>query len=112
VPAEGAPEPLRELEATVCWMHGRPLRAGARYRLKHTTRSVPAKIDAVEGKLDVHTLREESAPEGLGLNELGRVRLRLGQPIFPDPYARNRVTGSFILIDESSNETVGAGMVS
>jgi sulfate adenylyltransferase large subunit len=112
VPVDDAPEPLRELEATVCWMGDRPLVAGSRYRLKHTTRSVPAKIDAVEGKLDVHTLGEEPAPEGLALNDLGRVRLRLGHPIFADPYELNRATGSFILIDESSNETVGAGMVS
>ncbi len=112
VPVDDAPEPLRELQATVCWMGDRPLLAGSRYRLKHTTRSVPAKIDAVEGKLDVHTLGEEPAPEGLSLNDLGRVRLRLGQPIFADPYELNRVTGSFILVDESSNETVGAGMVS
>jgi len=112
VPVDDAPEPLRELEATVCWMGDRPLVAGSRYRLKHTTRSVPAKIDAVEGKLDVHTLGEEPAPEGLALNDLGRVRLRLGQSIFADPYELNRVTGSFILVDESSNETVGAGMVS
>jgi sulfate adenylyltransferase subunit 1 (EFTu-like GTPase family) len=112
VPAEGGPEALRELEATICWMGDRPLVAGARYRLKHTTRSVPAKVDVVEGKLDVHSLTEQPAPEGLGLNDLGRVRLRLGQPVFADAYERNRVTGSFILIDESSNETVGAGMVS
>ena len=111
VAAERAPEPVRELEATVCWMHERPLQAGARYRLKHTTRSVPAKVHAVEGKLDVHTLGEGPAPEGLWLNDLGRVRLRLGQPIFADPYECNRVTGSFILVDESSNETVGAGMI-
>jgi sulfate adenylyltransferase large subunit len=111
VAAGDAPEPCRELEATICWMGDRPLTAGGRYRVKHTTRSVPAKVDAVEGKLDVHTLGEVPAPDGLELNELGRVRLRLGQPVFADPYERNRVTGSFILIDEGTNETVGAGMV-
>jgi sulfate adenylyltransferase large subunit len=111
VSAGEAPEPVRELEATLCWMGDRPLVAGARYRVKHTTRSVPAKVDAIEGKLDVHTLSEVPAPDGLALNELGRVRLRLGQPLFADSYERNRVTGSFIVIDEGSNETVGAGMV-
>ena len=111
VPADDAPEPVRELEATICWMHERPLTAGARLRLKHTTRSVAAKVDALESRLDVNTLGEEAAPDGLQLNDLGRARLRLGQPIFADPYERNRVTGSFILVDESSNETVGAGMV-
>jgi sulfate adenylyltransferase subunit 1 (EFTu-like GTPase family) len=112
VGAGAAPEALRELEATLCWMGDRPLVEGSRYRLKHTTRSVSAKVDAVEGKLDVHTLGEKPAPDGLGLNDLGRVRLKLGQPIFADSYEANRVTGSFILVDESSNETVGAGMVS
>jgi sulfate adenylyltransferase subunit 1 (EFTu-like GTPase family) len=111
VGADDAPEPVRELEATLCWLGDRPLTAGARYRLKHTTRSVPAKVEAVEGKLDVHSLGELPAPDGLALNELGRVRLRLGQPILADPYERNRVTGSFILSDEGTNETVGAGMV-
>ena len=111
VPADDAPEPVRELEATICWMHERPLTAGARLRLKHTTRSVAAKIDALESRLHVNTLGEEAEPEDLQLNDLGRARLRLGQPIFADPYDRNRVTGSFILVDESSNETVGAGMV-
>jgi sulfate adenylyltransferase subunit 1 len=107
---EDAPEPVRELEATLCWLGDRPLAPGARYRLKHTTRSVPAKVDAIVGRLDVHSLDEVPAEE-LSLNDLGRVRLRLGQPILADPYERNRVTGSFILIDEGSNETVGAGMV-
>jgi sulfate adenylyltransferase large subunit len=111
VGVDDAPEPVRELEATLCWLGDRPLTGGARYRLKHTSRSVPAKVEAVEGKLDVHSLAEVPAPEGLALNELGRVRLRLGQPILADPYERNRVTGSFILIDEGTNETVGAGMV-
>jgi sulfate adenylyltransferase large subunit len=111
VGAEDAPEPVRELEATLCWLGDRPLAAGSRYLLKHTSRSVPVKIETVEGRLDVHSLAEVPAPDGLALNELGRVRLRLGQPIVADPYERNRVTGSFILIDEGTNETVGAGMV-
>jgi bifunctional enzyme CysN/CysC len=105
-----APAPATELEATVCWMSERPLVEGASYRLKHTTRTVPARVDAIEGRLDVNTLADEPA-SALRLNDLGRVRLRLGGEVLADPYARNRITGSFILIEESTNDTAGAGMV-
>jgi sulfate adenylyltransferase large subunit len=108
---EAAPEPARELEATVCWMAEQPLRAGGRYALKHTTRSARAIVDALEHRVDINTLAHEPAPEALGLNEIGRVRLRLSTPLVADPYARNRATGSFILIDEASGDTVGAGMI-
>jgi sulfate adenylyltransferase large subunit len=105
-----APSPSRELEATVCWMSERPLVRGARYRLKHTTRTVPARVEAIDGRIDVNTLAEDEASE-LRLNDLGRVRLRLGAEVLADPYTRNRATGSFILIEESTNDTAGAGMV-
>ena len=110
VHAGDEPAGVRELEATVCWMHERPLAPGARYKLKHTTRSVPARVESVDSRLDVNTLADEPARE-LALNDIGRVRLRLGQPVFADPYARNRVTGSFILIDEETGDTAGAGLV-
>jgi sulfate adenylyltransferase large subunit len=105
-----APGPTRELDATVCWMSTRPLVPGARYRLKHTTRTVPARVEAIEGRIDVNSLAEDGASE-LRLNDLGRVRLRLGGEVLADPYARNRATGSFILIEESTNDTAGAGMI-
>jgi sulfate adenylyltransferase subunit 1 (EFTu-like GTPase family) len=108
-PGEG-PSPVRELEATLCWMSERPLVPGARYRLKHTTRTVPARVEAIEGRIDVGSLADEPASE-LRLNDLGRVRLRLGAELLPDSYERNRATGSFILIEESTNDTAGAGMV-
>jgi sulfate adenylyltransferase subunit 1 (EFTu-like GTPase family) len=106
-----APEPVRELTATICWLGDTPARPGARYLIKHTTRSVPAKLDAIEHRLDVTTLGNEPADE-LALNEIGRVRLRLGSPLVPDPYVEVRATGAFILVDEATNDTVGAGMVS
>jgi len=105
-----APEPVRELTAHMCWMTDAPLLAGARYALKHTTRSVRAIVDAIEHRVDVHTLAAEDAAE-LGLNDIGRVRLRLSAPLVVDPYSRNRDTGSFIVIDEATGDTVGAGMV-
>jgi sulfate adenylyltransferase large subunit len=108
-PAE-APEPVRELTATVCWLGDEPARPGARYLVKHTTRFVPAKLEEIEHRLDVTTLAHEPADE-LDLNAIGRVRLRLGAPLVPDPYARLRGTGAFIVVDEATNDTVGAGMV-
>jgi sulfate adenylyltransferase large subunit len=106
-----APEPVRELEATVCWMDERPLRARGRYILKHTTRTVKAIVEAVDGRLDVATLDHDGARDELRLNDIGRVRLRTSAPLMLDPYAVNRETGGFILIDEATNSTVGAGMV-
>jgi sulfate adenylyltransferase subunit 1 (EFTu-like GTPase family) len=110
VHAREAPVAARELEATVCWMSDRPLEPGARYRLKHTTRSVPARVESVDSQIDVNTL-EENGDGRLRLNDVGRVRIRLGAPVLADPYDRNRGTGSFILIDEATNDTAGAGMV-
>jgi sulfate adenylyltransferase large subunit len=109
--AGDAPEPVTELTATVCWLGDEPARPGARYLVKHTTRAVPARLAAIEHRLDVTTLAEEPA-EQLELNAIGRVRLRLGSPLVPDPYDRVRATGAFIVVDEATNDTVGAGMVS
>jgi sulfate adenylyltransferase large subunit len=106
-----APRPVRELTATVCWLGDAPARPGDRCLIKHTTRSVPARLEAIEHRLDVTTLAHEPADE-LALNAIGRVRLRLGAPIVPDRYDHVRATGSFIVIDEATNDTVGAGMVS
>jgi sulfate adenylyltransferase large subunit len=100
----------RELDAMVCWMSSAPMRAGAKYSLKHTTRSVRAIVDELEYKVDVNTLEHLNAPE-LTLNEIGRVKLRLSAPVMVDRYRRNRTTGSFILIDEATNDTVAAGML-
>ncbi len=105
-----APEPVRELTADICWMADAPLTPRGRYAIKHTTRTARAIVDAIEHRVEIHALEPEPASE-LGLNDIGRVRLRLSTPLVVDPYARNRDTGSFILIDEASNDTVGAGMV-
>jgi len=111
VGAENGPVELREVDATICWMSERPLQAGSRWRLKHTSRTVAAKVESIDARIDVNTSAESADVEELGLNDIGRVRLRLAQPLFCDPYERNRETGSFILIDESTNDTAGAGMV-
>ena len=109
--AHNHPTPTRELEAMVCWLSERPLQPAGRYRVKHTTRTALAKVDELRYRMDVNTLhRDEEAPS-LELNEIGRLRLRLAAPLLVDQYRRNRATGSFILIDESTNDTVGAGMI-
>jgi sulfate adenylyltransferase subunit 1 len=105
------PVVARELEARVCWMSEGSLEPDARLAVKHTTRSVRAIVDELVSVVDIHTLADLPAPERLGLNDIGVVRLRLSEPLAVDPYADNRETGAFILIDEASNDTVGAGMV-
>jgi sulfate adenylyltransferase subunit 1 (EFTu-like GTPase family) len=101
----------REVTARVCWMTERALEDRARLLVKHTTRTVPARVDEIVSVVDIHTLEDRKRPGRMELNDLGVVRFRLGDPIMVDPYARNRATGAFILIDEATNDTVGAGMV-
>jgi sulfate adenylyltransferase large subunit len=108
---ESAPPVARELEARVCWMSERPLEPRSRLVLKHATRTVRAVADVLESVVDIETLTEIERPERLELNDIGRVAFRLAEPLAVDPYAQNHATGAFILIDESTNETVGAGMV-
>jgi bifunctional enzyme CysN/CysC len=101
----------KDIEAMVCWMSERPLSPSGRYRIKHTSRTALAKVDQIAYRIDVNTLHRDQEADGLALNEIGRLHLRLSAPLLVDQYRRNRVTGSFILIDESTNDTVGAGMV-
>jgi sulfate adenylyltransferase large subunit len=112
VSADDAPAPVREVEADVCWFADKPLRPGSRYLLKHLTQTVDAVVDAILDQVDIHTLQRAPAPAELGLNDIGRVRLRVRRPLVADPYTRNRTTGAFILIDEATNDTVAGGMVS
>ncbi len=108
---ERPPFVAREVTAEICWMSERALEPGTRLAVKHTTRASRAVVEELVSLVDMHALEEMPSPERLGLNDLGIVRLRLAEPLAVDPYERNRTTGSFILIDESTNETVGAGMV-
>jgi len=108
---ERPPIVARELEARVCWMSDRPLEPRAKLAVKHTTRSVRALVDELVSAVDIHELSDVPAPERLELNDIGVVRLRLSEPLAVDPYADNRETGAFILIDEATNDTVGAGMI-
>ena len=102
----------QDIEAMVCWMSESTwLREGAKLAIKHTTRWARALVKDLQYQLDVNTLHRNEDAVGLSLNEIGRVTLRTTQPLFYDEYRRNRATGSFILVDETSNTTVGAGML-
>jgi bifunctional enzyme CysN/CysC len=106
-----APQVTQDLDALVCWMTDEPLHPRRRIAVKHTTRTVRAMVKELQYRLDVNTLHRDQEATELGLNDIGRVRIRATQPLFADDYARNRVTGRFILIDEATNATVGAGML-
>jgi bifunctional enzyme CysN/CysC len=101
----------RHVEATVCWMSEQPLRAGEHVALQHTTRTVRAAVESIDWLLDVETLQESKPPDQLELNDIARLTLRTSAPVVADRYDDNRTTGAFILVDEDSNDTVGAGMV-
>jgi sulfate adenylyltransferase subunit 1 len=106
------PAAAQDIEAMVCWMASETkLARRSRLIVKHTSRTVKAIVTDLHYRIDVNTLHRDEAATALGLNEVGRVRLRLTQPIFSDPYARNRTTGGLILIDEGTNATVGAAMI-
>ncbi len=110
VEADDQPVSARELEATICWMSEQAMQPRGRYVIKHTTRTARAVVEQVDYRVDVNTLDHVPATQ-LALNEIGRVRLRCSSPLVVDPYARNRTTGSFILVDEATNDTVAGGMV-
>ncbi|HEY1633686.1 MAG TPA: GTP-binding protein [Acidimicrobiales bacterium] len=101
----------QDIEAMVCWLTDRPLQPNGRYALKHTTRSVRAVVKELRYRLDINTLHRDEQCSGLGLNEMGRLHLRVTAPLMFDDYRRDRATGSFILVDETTNATAGAGMI-
>jgi len=105
-----APEVTRSVSALVCWLSERPLSRARRYVLRHTTRETRAQVAEVEWRLDVNTSAQEPA-EALAMNDIGRVTIRCAQPVAADRYAENRATGAFIVVDEATNDTVGAGMI-
>jgi bifunctional enzyme CysN/CysC len=107
-----APTPAQDIEAMICWMdETAPLNVGAKYAIKHTTRTARTVVRGLQYRLDVNTLHRDESATALSLNEIGRVKLRTTVPLLADEYRRNRTTGGFILIDENSNRTVAAGMI-
>ncbi|MGH4033431.1 sulfate adenylyltransferase subunit 1 [Actinomycetota bacterium Odt1-20B] len=108
--APAAPPPLRHLTATVCHLDPRPLRAGARVLLKHTTRTVPAVVEDITYRTDIAVARRLPSPDGLSANDIGGVRIVTAEPLAVDDYDDNRRTGSFLLIDPQDGATLSAGM--
>ncbi|HXX86564.1 MAG TPA: GTP-binding protein [Casimicrobiaceae bacterium] len=105
------PSVSRSLAATVCWLNETPLDPSRKYLLRHTTREVRARVSRIDHLWNVTTQQREPAPPALRMNDIGRIELALAQPVFSDRYADNRATGSFIVIDEATNNTVAAGLV-
>ena len=105
-----APAAVKEIRATVCWLAEAQLDRARTYLIRHTTRDSKAKLTAIDHRLDVNTL-DKVAADKLAMNDIAEVTFKLAQPLFVDPYAENRGTGAFIVIDESNNNTVGAGMI-
>jgi len=104
------PSDTKQLVANVCWIGSEPLSCRKKYLIKHTTSTVKAMVESIDFRRDIHTLDKESADE-LAMNEIGQITFKLLKPLFYDPYAENRTTGSFIVIDTFTNNTVGAGMI-
>lgn len=101
----------QDLDFMVCWLNPKPLKPGGTYALKHTTRDLRCIVKDVQYKIDINTLHRVPGDTTIGMNDIGRIQVRTTQPVFFDPYAKNRATGSLILIDEFTNETVAAGMI-
>ncbi|MDQ3324748.1 MAG: GTP-binding protein [Actinomycetota bacterium] len=108
---QNAPKPSQDIDAMVCWMTNEPLSPRQKIGIKHTTRSGRALVKSIQYRLDVNTLHRDQEAGELGLNEIGRIQLRTQMPLLADPYSKNRATGSFILIDEATGVTIGAGMI-
>jgi len=101
----------QDLDAMVCWMHDRPMQPRGKYLVKHTTHHTRAMVKELDYRLDVNTLHRDLDADKLGLNDVGRMKLRTAEPLFFDAYAQNRKTGSFILIDPADHSTVAVGMI-
>ena len=110
VKSSEAQTPVKQIEAFVCWLSETPMSTARTYIVRHTTRETKAKVGAIAYKVDVNTLEQQAATE-LKMNDIARISFKLAQPLMVDSYNVNRATGAFIVIDESTNNTVGAGMI-
>lgn len=111
VRAKNQPKCVSEMEAMICWLNKNPARSGTKYTILHTSSQQKALIDEVVYKMNIHTLERDNEDKEIGMNDICRVKLRTAKPLVVDSYRENRVTGSFILVDNGTNETVAAGMI-
>jgi sulfate adenylyltransferase subunit 1 len=105
------PQSEQDIDLMLCWMHQRPVKLSTKFYIRHTTREVRGVLKEIQYKLDINTLHRIENAEELVMNDIARVKLRTAQPLFFDSYRKNRITGSVILVDEGTNETVAAGMI-
>jgi sulfate adenylyltransferase subunit 1 len=105
------PKVEQDIEAMICWFSSKPMPPRAKLVLRHTTRETKAVVQEVKYHVDINTLHKIEGPDSFSMNDIGRISLRTAVPLIHDSYSRNRQTGSFILIDPGTNETVGAGMI-
>jgi sulfate adenylyltransferase subunit 1 len=105
------PQGDQDIDLMLCWMNQRPVNLNSKFYLRHTTREVRGVLKEIQYKLDINSLQRVENAEQLSMNDIARVKLRTAQPLFFDSYRKNRITGSVILVDESTNETVAAGMI-
>ncbi len=111
VSTTNSPRVAKEIEVMLCWMNERPLQLRGKYVLRHTTNEVRAIITSIDYKMDINHLEKDIEDKHIGMNDIACVSLKMMHPIFVDSYKENRITGSIILVDEATNETVAAGMI-
>lgn len=111
VPVNQQPKVAQEVDLMVCWLGEKPMQLGGKYAIRHTTSELRGIIRAVVYKVDINTLEENREDKDISLNEIGRIKIKTSKPIFYDSYKDNHITGSIIIIDEATNNTVGAGMI-
>ena len=105
------PDVSQDVEVMISWFHEKPLQPNGKYTLMHTTKEARCVVKEIQYRLDINTLHRDLEDKTVKMNDIARVTLRTTSPLFSDPYRRNRITGSLILVDEGTNETVGAGMI-
>ena len=110
VKSDAQPATTKQIDAMLCWLSETPLDKARKYVVRHTSRESKAILSGIEYRLDINSLEKQSADK-LTVNDIAKVSIKLAQPLAIDPYTENRATGAFIVIDESTNNTVGAGMI-
>ncbi len=105
------PEPTQDLDVMICWFNSKPMVNGGKYGIRHTSTDARAMVKDIVYKVDINTLHRDEEDNTIGMNDIARIRLRTTKPLLADSYRKNRNTGSIILVDEGTNETVAAGMI-
>ncbi len=111
VRSNNKPEASQDVEVMLCWLNNNPAKPRAKYTIKHTSNDQKAMIKEVVYKIDINTLERNSEDKTLSMNSISKVKIRTTKPLMVDSYRENRTTGSIILVDDATNETVAAGMI-